>query len=403
GIQTLKTSLRRSVYHSTFFEEMGFQYIGPVDGHNLPALCHLFLSLKNIDKPLFIHLETTKGKGFKPAENNPGAFHGVSSFDANHITDPDITPGASFSTEFGKALAKYAGTNPRICAITAAMKYGTGLQYFKKAYRERFFDVGMAEEHAVTFAAGLAKNGMLPVVAIYSTFLQRSYDQIIHDVTLQKLNVLFAIDRAGFVPGDGETHQGIYDAAFLSQHSQMPIVSPANYAELDFWLGRLLKEYTGPRAIRYPRGEEAGLMAQKGCSGNLFDRLLENKGAKVALVSYGRETEDALQAAGLLQKQGIKADVYQMVHINPIPPGLPQALAGFSAVVFAEESVRQGGIGEHLAMQLYAAGFKGGFVHIGAPGAGNDHASVPQLKEAAGLDAQGIARRTENHCKENRL
>ncbi|MEG2834380.1 MAG: 1-deoxy-D-xylulose-5-phosphate synthase, partial [Ruthenibacterium sp.] len=186
--------------------------------HSVEEMCTLFAAYRDEQTgPLLAHVLTVKGKGFIPAEENPGEFHGVSAFDVNHITDPDMAPDSSFSTVFGEHLAKLAEDNPNICAITAAMKYGTGLQYFYRQHKERFFDVGMAEQHAVTFAAGLAASGMQPVVSIYSTFLQRAYDQIIHDVNLQKLNVLFAIDRAGFVPGDGETHQGIYDAAFLSE------------------------------------------------------------------------------------------------------------------------------------------------------------------------------------------
>ncbi|MDL2325270.1 1-deoxy-D-xylulose-5-phosphate synthase [Ruminococcaceae bacterium OttesenSCG-928-A16] len=394
GIQTVKASLRRGIYHSTFFEDLGFQYIGPVDGHNLPDLCGLIYNAKNnIEKPLFIHLDTTKGKGFEPAELNPSAFHGVPAFDAKNIPDPDFSPGNSFSNVFGKQLAELGQQNKQLCAITAAMKYGTGLQYFKKQHPQRFFDVGMAEEHAVTFAAGLAKGGFTPVVGIYSTFLQRAYDQIIHDVMLQNLNVLFAIDRAGLVPGDGDTHQGIYDAAFLSQQHSMPIVSPANYAELTYWLPKLLQGYTTPRAIRYPRGTEYEPMASFACMGKVYNKLVANNKPAAALVSYGSETGDAIMAARQLAQQGTQADVYQMVFINPIAPALVQELLDYPVVLFAEEGIKQGGIGEHLALQLYTAGFKGEFVHLGVPEKGNDHASVPEMKAEIGLDAAGLARK----------
>ena len=259
-----KTLLRRAMYHSTMFEDMGFQYIGPVDGHNEEELERTLRTISQRPGPHFLHVVTKKGKGYQPAEMNPGNYHGVSAFDPDGMPDPEVAPKESFSTTFGQALAREAAQNSRICAITAAMKYGTGLQFFSHSTPERFFDVGMAEQHAVTFAAGLASQGMLPVVCIYSTFLQRSYDQIIHDVNLLRENVVFAIDRAGFVPADGETHQGIYDPAFLSQLG-MPLYAPSNYQELNYWLQQLLSDrFHGPRAIRYPRGGQDAALAECG-------------------------------------------------------------------------------------------------------------------------------------------
>ena len=217
ALQGGKQLVRRGIYHSTMFEEMGFQYVGPVDGHDVISLDHMLNNLREQYAPIFLHVVTQKGKGLKPAEENPGEFHAVSSIDLRHLMDPELSPKDSFSTIFGSALAELGGEEPRLCAVTAAMKYGTGLNFFKHAHVDRFFDVGMAEEHAVSFAGGLASQGLLPVVAIYSTFFQRAYDQIIHDVNLMKLDVLFAVDRAGLVPGDGATHQGIYDTAFSAR------------------------------------------------------------------------------------------------------------------------------------------------------------------------------------------
>ena len=258
AIQNSKAMVRRAMYHSTMFEDMGFHYYGPFDGNNEPELEGILRDIHRQPGPHFLHVVTKKGKGYAPAESNPGNFHGVSTFDlVNSIPDPEVAPKESFSTVFGNVLNKEGAENQKICAITAAMKYGTGLQFFAHTHPKRFFDVGMAEQHAVTFAAGLASQGMLPVVCIYSTFLQRSYDQIIHDVNLLKENVVLAIDRAGFVPADGETHQGIFDPAFLSQVG-IPVYSPSNYAELRHWLPILLSdEMQGPRAIRYPRGGES--------------------------------------------------------------------------------------------------------------------------------------------------
>lgn len=393
SIRSVKSVLKRSIYHTTLFEEMGFFYVGPADGHSIPDLCYLFENIKLADKPAFIHLETKKGKGFLPAEKNPGAFHGVASFDARRVTDPDVSPKDSYSTTFGQALVRLADKDDRICAITAAMKYGTGLQYMKKDHFDRFFDVGMAEEHAVTFAAGLAASGMLPVVAIYSTFLQRSYDQIIHDVVLPDLNVLFAIDRAGIVPDDGETHQGIYDVAFLSQQSKMPIVSPANYAELTYWLAVLASEYDIPRAIRYPRGSETKRLARKPCSGELYDRVVSNTGARKALVTYGRETEQAIKASEILVEKGDMADVYQMVMINPIPADLVTELKQYDEILFAEEGIAQGGVGEHLAVKLYLDGYKGAYTQVAVPERGIDHALLRQIRRTYGLDSVSLAER----------
>ncbi len=391
GLLSAKNVIRRTVYSSTFFEDMGLQYLGPEDGHNVAKLCNMFEHVKKIQKPVLVHVETVKGKGYTPAERNPGAFHGVPAFNAYKVEDPDMSPDNSFSTVFGKALARIANDDPKLCAVTAAMKYGTGLQYFKKQHPPRFFDVGMAEQHAVTFAGGMASRGMLPVVAIYSTFLQRTYDQIIHDIMLEKQNVIFAIDRAGLVPGDGETHQGVYDAAFLSQQTGMPIFSPSTYAELEYWLEKLIYEYEGPRAIRYPRGAEPALLAGAPCSGAEYDVTRAAKPAKTAIVTYGVETAEALGAADILLQNGMPADVFKLVCINPLPAGLADELTSYSQICFAEEGIRQGGIGEHLLMQLFRTGFCGEYTHLAVPETGIDHANVAELRQMYGLDADNIA------------
>ena len=309
-----KTLLRRAMYHSTMFEDMGFQYLGPVDGHNVEELERTLRTLRGRPGPHFLHVITKKGKGYQPAEVNPGNYHGVSAFDLDGMPDPEVAPKESFSTVFGKALVTEGEKNQNLCAITAAMKYGTGLQFFAHSHPTRFFDVGMAEQHAVTFAAGLASQGMLPVVCIYSTFLQRSYDQIIHDVNLLQENVVFAIDRAGFVPGDGETHQGIYDPAFLSQIN-IPLYAPSNYQELTYWLQQLLSDrFHGPRAIRYPRGGQDAVLAGFGCSGQEYDYLYKNENATIVLVSYADELTDVLQAAQELKQKDIVCDSKHRQH-----------------------------------------------------------------------------------------
>ena len=394
-LQGGKALLRRGLYHSTMFEEMGFQYLGPVDGHDVVKLTELFQNLQRQIAPVFVHAVTVKGKGFKPAEENPGEFHGVSSFDPSHALDPDVAPAASFSTSFGQRLEDLAQTRTNVCAITAAMKYGTGLQYFYRHFPERFFDVGMAEQHAVTFAAGLASQGMLPVVAIYSTFLQRAYDQMIHDVKLMDLNVVFAVDRAGLVPGDGETHQGIYDPAFFRQIG-IPVFSPCNYAELNYWLEHLLDHMQGPRAIRYARGSEPAELAEFGCSGKMYDKYPAKVPATAALVTYGTLTAEAMKAVQMLEERGCPVDLYKLVQINPLPHGLCEELAKYDRILFAEECIEQGGIGDSLGAALAERRWPGHLTLCGvSSGQQVPHASVPEIRKVLGLDASSLANAIE--------
>ena len=394
GVQETKQLLRRYIYNSTMFEEMGFQYVGPLDGHDVLGLASTFSNLQKQTAPLFIHVVTVKGKGFKPAEENPGEFHGVSAFDPEHVLDPDIAPSASFSTEFGQQLVELGKTHENLCAITAAMKYGTGLQFFYREFPKRFFDVGMAEQHAVTFAAGLASQGMLPVVGIYSTFLQRSYDQLIHDVKLMELPVILAVDRAGLVPGDGETHQGIHDVPFLSEIG-IPTVCPCNYAELRYWLQKLVEDWSGPRAIRYARGAEPAALAELGCTGQEFDRLLQQKGAQVALVSYGTLTEEILKAEKILEQKGIACDVYKLTKLYPLPEGFANKLAAHSCILFAEDSIRRGGVGSYLAEDLLEIGWQGKYLYRAINRNCLPHGTVPQLRQVLGLTGEQLAEAVE--------
>jgi len=388
-LQTVKQVLRRALYHSTMFEQMGFQYVGPVDGHDVDLLCQIFTNLQEQYAPLFVHVVTQKGKGLKPAEENPGEFHAVPAFDLDHITNPEVSPTDSFSSVFGNRLAELGNTNERLCAITAAMKYGTGLQFFKHRHVDRFFDVGMAEQHAVTFAAGLASQGLLPVVAIYSTFFQRAYDQIIHDVNLMKLDVLFAVDRAGLVPGDGATHQGIYDVAFFSEIG-IPVFSPCNYQELEYWLDKLVNEFTGPRAIRYPRGEERQSLATLHCSGHPYDFFKRVKGTDVVLVSYGAEAEEILKARLLFREQGKRVDCCKLVQVYPIPKGLIEELMPYRVILFAEDSIQTGGIGQQLSFALQQRGWKGRFMLHAVDNTHLLHANVSELRADQKLNAASL-------------
>lgn len=388
-LQDGKKLIRRGIYHSTWFEEMGFQYIGPVDGHDVEMLAQLMINLHEQSAPIFLHAVTQKGKGLKPAEENPGEFHSISAVDLDHLTNPEISPKDSFSTRFGTKLAVLGDSHKNLCAITAAMKYGTGLQFFKHRHLDRFFDVGMAEQHAVTFAGGLASQGMLPVVAIYSTFFQRAYDQIIHDVNLMKLNVLFAVDRAGLVPNDGETHQGIYDTAFFSQIG-IPTYSPCNYAELEYWLEYLIDRVTGPRALRYPRGDEKPALAALPCTGQRYDFIDRTPGAKTALISYGAEAEEILAAKDLLAQSGVAADCCKLVQISPLPAELCAALKGYSTLLFAEEGIMTGGIGQQLCCALQQAGWQGRYLLHAVDNTHILHAVVPDLRRDQALDAAAL-------------
>lgn len=385
-----KTMIRRAMYHSTMFEDMGFQYVGPMDGHNVEELERTLNAIRLRPGPHFLHVVTQKGKGYRPAEINPGNYHGVSAFDPDGMPDPELAPSESFSTVFGKILEQEGAQNPRICAITAAMKYGTGLQFFAHSYPTRFFDVGMAEQHAVTFAAGLSSQGMLPVVCIYSTFLQRSYDQIIHDVNLLHENVVFAIDRAGFVPADGETHQGIYDTAFLSQLN-IPIYAPSNYEELQYWLHQILQDtQAGPRAIRYPRGGENKHLAEYGCSHMEYDYLVHQPDAEMVLISYADELEELLKVSDKINDSSKKCDVVKLVKVYPFTDEFVDAVSKYKTVLFAEECVGNGGIGEHLAFALQQKGWKGRFLNRAVETACLPHAAVPQIRTRTRMDADHL-------------
>ena len=391
GLKRSKDSLKQIFVPGMFFEEMGVTYIGPIDGHNIRMMEETFRRAFKLNKPILVHVKTIKGKGYKYAEKHPCYFHGISSFDVATGKVKNVEKGLSYTAVFARKLVELGTENNRIVAITAAMSKGTGVNKFAEEFPDRTFDVGIAEEHAVTFAAGLAAEGMIPVVAVYSSFLQRAYDQILHDVCMQNLHVIFAIDRSGLVGADGETHQGIYDPAFLSQ-TGMPIYSPSNYEELRHWLPILLShEMQGPRAIRYPRGGESKALAKYGCSGKEYDKLIFTPGAKAALVSYADEVEDVLAAAELLAKEGIPCDVYKLVRIFPFEEELIRDLSAYPVVLMAEECVACGGIGEHLARALQDAGWQGRYIHRAVKKLCLPHATVPQIKQATGLDAAHLA------------
>ena len=354
-IRDFKKSIKNMLYGSNYFEDLGLYYLGPIDGNDEKAVENLLREAKRVGQSCVVHLKTRKGKGYLPAEENPNIYHGLSPVDAPHKEKPN------FSTVFGEELCRLAEQDERICAITAAMSDGTGLEPFREKFPDRFFDVGIAEEHAVTFAAGLAANGMRPVVAIYSTFLQRAYDQILHDVALQKLPVVFCVDRAGLNGADGATHHGIFDVAYLSQVPEIIIDSPMTEDTLRLSLQQALLRDT-PSAIRYPNACESDHILSRfypnGSDGTLSCRadfeLAESDTVDTLIITNGRVVNEAIQAADRwLAEDGKKAGIILLERIKPYELAadyIAERLSKYaSRVVFLEEEIRAGGMGMMLS------------------------------------------------------
>lgn len=395
----LKSTVKTVVYGSNWFEDMGFCYLGPIDGHNMETLCDVLQRAKNLHRPVFLHIETQKGKGYSYAEENPGEYHGTSGFDID--TGKSFSSASTnFSNEFGLYLTELAKRDERICAITAAMKYGTGLNHFSRAFGQqgRFFDVGIAEPHAVTFAGGLAANGMLPVFAVYSSFLQRCYDQIIHDLSIERQHVVIGIDRAGIVGSDGETHQGLFDVAMLSSVPGITLYSPATYEEMRCSLYKSLYEHTGVCCVRYPRGGESKLPA--------FDPqapwAIEPKGAKprLLLVTYGKLGVQAVQAAQTLSQQGVPTAVLKLLRLLPFCEEAVEQAMQAEYVLFAEEGIESGGIGQMFGSRLLEKGFRGHYRVLAVHDRFVEQATPDRALALCGLDAQSMVQTCTQWMKE---
>ena len=395
----LKTTMKTVVYGSNWFEDMGFCYLGPIDGHNMETLCDVLQRAKKLHRPVFLHIETQKGKGYSYAEENPGEYHGTSGFDID--TGKSFSSASTnFSNEFGLYLTELAKRDERICAITAAMKYGTGLNHFSRAFGQqgRFFDVGIAEPHAVTFAGGLAANGMLPVFAVYSSFLQRCYDQIIHDLSIEQQHVVIGIDRAGIVGSDGETHQGLFDVAMLSSVPGITLYSPATYEEMRCSLYKSLYEHTGVCCVRYPRGGESKLPA--------FDPqvpwAIEPKGAKprLLLVTYGKLSAQAVQAAQTLSQQGVPTAVLKLLRLLPFCEEAVEQAMQAEYVLFAEEGIESGGIGQMFGSRLLENGFQGHYRVLAVHDRFVEQATPDRALALCGLDAQSMVQTCTQWMKE---
>ncbi len=390
-----KAALKQILYNSTLFEDMGFYYYGPFDGHNLEQLMDVLENAKNIEHPILLHILTCKGKGYAFAEQNPGAFHGISNFDIETGKAPPS--GENFSNVFGSNICSLAAQDKRICAITAAMQMGTGLTNFAKQFPDRFFDTGIAEEHAVTFAGGLAAGGMLPVCTIYSTFLQRGYDQIIHDAAIQRVKVTFAIDRAGVVGEDGETHQGIFDVAFLNTIPNLTVYSPTYYDELYADFNQAIYHCEGVSAVRYPRGRQMFKPFDFESRCKAFDNYGENS-AEIVMVTYGRLFSFACRALAALRDAGISVRIVKLNRIKPIDLDAVSDTLKAKKVFFFEEGIEQGGVGEHFNYLLTQSGFSGKFYLRGITNF-VPHATMLQSLNALELDDKGMVNMIMTECK----
>ncbi|MBQ9956188.1 MAG: 1-deoxy-D-xylulose-5-phosphate synthase, partial [Ruminococcus sp.] len=341
---------------------------------------------KSYHKPVFVHVKTVKGKGYIPAEKNPGEYHGISKFDV--VTgNPEISVDECYSTVFGKELKELAGKDKRICAITAAMKYGTGLQFFASEHPERFYDVGIAEQHAVTFASGLASMGQIPVFAVYSSFLQRSYDQLVHDTAIGKYHIVLGVDRAGVVGEDGETHQGLLDVPMLTSIPGTTIYSPSCYEEVKMCLHKAIYEDTGITAVRYPRGADSSTFDKTNL--NTEYTFTESENSDILLISYGRIYEELYKAKSVLDCDGIKTDLLKLTRIYPIAEELCEKAMKYGQVIFFEESMSQGSISEKFGKMLSERGYSGVYNTVAC----NDfvkQASVKSCLKKLGLTCEKI-------------
>ncbi|MBF0178842.1 MAG: 1-deoxy-D-xylulose-5-phosphate synthase [Magnetococcales bacterium] len=385
----------------TLFEELGFDYFGPIDGHDFAQLLPTLRNVKQLPGPILVHVVTRKGKGFVPAERNPCTYHGVSPFDRGKGILPSRESTPSYTQVFSETLVALAQNNQKIMAITAAMPEGTGLSEFQERFPDRFFDVGIAEQHAVTFAAGLACEGYVPVVAIYSTFLQRAYDQVMHDVVLQKLPVVFALDRAGLVGSDGPTHSGVFDLTFLRALPDLVIMAPADENELRHMLATAVA-LGRPVAIRYPRGAVMGLPREPARTLSVGVGRILREGTDIILAAAGQPVHAALSAAMELEKEGISVGVYDFRFVKPLDAQLARKAARVKVIATLEENTTQGGFGAALLEFLAQDGSLDGGCRIrnwGIPDRFIPHGGQCELRAELELDVAGIVRRVRELLK----
>ena len=392
SVKKSKDSIRQLFVKGGFFEDFGIKYIGPIDGHDIKEMVRVLNALKRLNEPVVMHVVTQKGRGYVPAEQNPSAFHGVGSFDiatGESLASKSLT----YTSVFSKTICRLGKAHPDVVTICAAMPDGTGLTAFKKHFPGRFFDVGIAEQHAVTFAAGLAAGGMHPFVAVYSSFLQRAYDQIIHDVCIQNLPVVFCVDRAGLVGADGETHQGIFDLSYLSMIPNMTVCAPKNKYELYDML-YFAYQYHGPIAIRYPRGSAYEGFKNMRPPIEYGKSELMFEGEKIALVAVGSMVQTAVQVREKLLDKGINATVVNARFVCPLDTECLDRLSReHQWIVTMEENVLKGGFGEACGDYLLAKHEDVRLIHVGVPDVYVEHGGVDQLKKTLHMDADSIVER----------
>ena len=382
-----KTMLKNAIYHSNIFEDMGFHYLGPVDGHDLTKLQQILAVAKEQNRPVLIHVITRKGKGYTPAEKAPNNFHGVSGF---NIEDGKVpSKKADFSSVVGDELCRLAASDEKLCVITAAMKEGTGLSDFADKYKNRFFDVGIAEEHAVTFTGGLAAGGAHPVFCVYSTFLQRAYDQLIHDVAIAKLPLTICVDRAGIVGDDGETHQGVFDIAFLKTIPGMQIFSPVNYLELKMFLNESIYNINGPSVVRYPRGSQPCLPEDFVASLDDY-QFYGDPTSKSVIITFGRVFANAVECYENLKKENLKIAVLKLNKIYPINAKIYNDLKRYNKIYIFEEGILTGGINETLCAGILKHNISAKVIVKAIEDEFVPHMSIDSALEKYNLSAEAI-------------
>lgn len=392
-IRRTKNSIKQLVVPGMLFEDMGITYLGPIPGHDISLLCRALREAKKVEGPVLLHVLTRKGKGYEPAEQEPARFHGTGPFDIKTGKPVSEKKKDTYTDVFSKVICDIGKRDPRVAVITAAMADGTGLSEFRRRFPKRFFDVGIAEGHAVTFAAGLAAGGIKPVFAVYSSFLQRGYDQIIHDVGLQNLPVVFAVDRAGLVGSDGETHQGIFDLSYLGSIPNMTVMSPKNRWELADML-RFAVDYEGPIAVRYPRGtaydgcEEFRAPIRYGKSEVIYEE------ESIAIVSVGHMFEEALETRRLIKETGYNCSLVNARFVKPIDREMIEELAKrHSLIVTIEENILCGGFGEQVAEYVSANSLPVKVLNLALPDDYIEHGSVDVLRREVLLDAPSMMKR----------
>ena len=384
-VHRTKVWMKNALIGSNMFDEMGFTYLGPVDGHDIGKLVYLLEQAKELSCPVLLHVTTTKGRGYSYAEENPDEYHGVSAFDVQSGCSGGSAK-ETFSSVFGKTMCAMAIEDRKICAITAAMEQGTGLSQFANDYPKHFFDVGIAEGHAVTMASGLAKQGMLPVVAVYSTFLQRAYDMMIHDTAIANLHVVFAVDRAGLVGADGETHHGVFDVSYLRTVPHMKLFAPASTEELRRTLHHAVYDVTGPVAVRYPRG---GNELYSDC---ILENTVLHEGSDATVVCYGAMVSESMRAQMLLDKDNLQLDIVKLWQLAPLDLTLiVESVKKTGRLIILEEDVRQGCLGQEILAGLTELGVVPEQVKLMNLGDGFvTHGSVAQLRRAWNIDGQAV-------------